>query len=101
MTKKPSNSFRTASSQRVVVLETITDPAELAALDETVREARKDFPFWTALDVLYDVPAEERVGLLRRLAAELPPDAQLELIKELVVQLPSKPTKKRKKRLAR
>src|SRR5437016_1066459 len=101
MVKKRSPQFHIAPLQRVVA-ETVTDPAELAAMDEwrlRQREAtsavrlrengRMKAGPSRVLKLCRRLPAEERLALLTRLAAQLPADAQLDCLAQLLADLPT------------
>lgn len=101
MAKKTTPPFRIAPLQRLVG-ETVTDPAELAAMDEWRRRQRaaasavrpgengrmKAGPS-RVLKLCRRLPAEERLALVTRLAARLPAEAQLDCLAPLLAGLPT------------
>jgi hypothetical protein len=86
MTEKPSPQLRITPMQRVKAVP-VTDPAELAALDEMRRRMRTVTAGLTRLYL--QLPEAERSPLIARLASELTDDAQLELVAELAAKLPA------------
>src|SRR5262249_17306199 len=98
--RKSSRPISFSPLQRIVA-EDITDPAERAALDEARnqhrrREARQaqlrgevEMPkrLSRILDLCRQLPECERAGLLARLAAQLSPDEQLEVLADVLLRL--------------
>ena len=81
MSKKPPLPSRTHCEQG----ELITDPAELAAIDEQYRKDRKTALYQIGCWNVVDVP----FPLLAQYIAELPVVDQQEFAKELVERLPA------------
>src|SRR5437016_1057827 len=100
MPKKPAP-LRIAPLQRVVA-EPVTDPAEPTVLDGRQEPPRRGGAVRTrgatrssgstasrVLDLSRWLPADERLPLLTRLAARLPPRSQLALLERLAALLPT------------
>jgi hypothetical protein len=101
MAKNTSSAWRVAPLQRVVA-EPITDPAELAALDEQRRRARENGEVGATesasaapqsgiaarvVDLWRQLSPAERGSLLARLGGELPTEQQMELLAQVLAQL--------------
>src|SRR3954469_17866081 len=99
MAKKTSPPFRIAPLQRIVG-ETVTDPAEIAAMEEWLRRQRQANSAARAgangrmkagasrvLKLCRRLPAEERLALLIRLAAAISTEAQLDCLAQLLADL--------------
>ena len=99
MAKKTSPPFRIAPLQRIVA-ETVTHPAELAAMEEWLRRQRRTTSAVRpgengrmkagpsrVLKLCRRLPAAERLALLTRLAAQLPAEAQLDCLAQLLAGL--------------
>jgi hypothetical protein len=63
-----------------VKVETVTDPAEIAASEERARQRRKTALGQIGCDLVVDVP----LPLLARYVAELPSEEQQEFLQELL-----------------
>lgn len=102
MTKKSSPLPHIAPLQKVAA-EPVTDPTELAALDEQRKQRQKKVhtfrrrgttkPIMTTIlqvhDLCRQLAAEDKALLVTRLAAELSLDQQRELVEDLLAQLPA------------
>jgi hypothetical protein len=101
MTEKPSPPFRIAPLQRLAA-EPITDPAEQAALDEQRKRSAERRPavrtrggapspdsitFTELVDLVQQLPVDDRLLLVEHLLGQLPTDALRHLEEQLRGQL--------------
>jgi hypothetical protein len=98
MSNQPSTPPHFAPLRRLAA-EPVTDPAEQAALDEqrkrqqgagprSLTRGGAGGPAARVLDLCRQLPAEDWLPLLSRLAAQLSPDQRLELLAHLLSHLP-------------
>lgn len=99
MAKKPSVPFRIGLLQRVVC-EIVTDPVEIARMDEIRKKASREFlPLEARLEghmkgsqarvlkLCQKLPDEQRLALLARLEAQSSCEQQLEFLAHLLTNL--------------